>query len=71
MNDFTREELLFIRCVIIEFFNRNRYHKLGDMALNKTQSMIDNYCEHDWDIKIYNKQPGNFKCIKCGMFLND
>ena len=75
MNDLTKEDLK----LILQWRKEVKYtekptaqmiasnERLGE----KIQSMIDNYCEHDWDIKIYNKQPGNYKCKKCGVFLND
>lgn len=43
MNDFTKEELCQLSAGIskLECFNVELHRKL--------QSMIDNYCEHDWE----------------------
>lgn len=74
MTDFTKEELQIILLDMTTYVNRTLilnespgHKKLRD----KLQHMIHNYCQHDWDVKIYNKQPGNFKCKNCGIFLNE
>lgn len=70
MNDFTKKELEILRGFLEPRPNENHNLEIYDL-LNKLHFMIDNYCEHEWDLMIYNKQPGNFKCKNCGIFLND
>ena len=50
MNDFTKEELKDIHYALTEYgnFESAPVKTLGD----KIQSMIDNYCEHEWIIEI-------------------
>lgn len=75
MNDFTKDELnilLLEMNIVIQRTTKEGilsispiYFKLRD----KIQSMIDNYCEHDW-------QPGKHLfsetyCTKCMSVLND
>ena len=62
MNDFTKEELidLIYACNVADSHDmENRY-----VVINKIQSMIDSYCEHEWnhryDVSEYEE------CIKCG-----
>ncbi len=61
MNDFTKEELQYLLEMIdsIRILNRS----INDDELQeKIQSMIDNYCDHEW-------HPGGNRpwlhCIKC------
>lgn len=65
MNDFTEEELLAM-------FNIIKYDaKLGNEIIeylsNKIQSMIDNYCEHDFVtfLQDQNNEPFIAKCMRC------
>ena len=56
MNDFTKEELQLAH----EYLRGNtRTWKLAD----KIQSMIDNYCEHDYRTS----NESHFKCKDCGV----
>ena len=58
MNDFTKEELEIIRhalridiCKGGDYEGEKFVHKneiRHNLAFDKIQSMIDNYCEHDW-----------------------
>lgn len=55
MNDFTKEELQYLmQCVIndIDMIDNcgDDYDEINAAASveNKLQSLIDNYCEHDW-----------------------
>lgn len=47
MNDFTKDEL----CIIYNFFERHKQDSYDDCRysglLNKIQSLIENYCEHE------------------------
>jgi len=61
MNDFTKEELALIRtgmrCVVTFVAVKDDYATANNL-LNKVQSLIDNYCEHEWCNATY--------CEKCG-----
>jgi hypothetical protein len=58
MNDFTKEELEEIKYFIFGNPKSN-----NDLCL-KIQSMIDNYCEHDW-VHSYREKEYEL-CSKCG-----
>lgn len=62
MNDFTKDELeILYQCV-----TGNRNYQGGQMfpELNsKIQSLIDNYCEHEW---VEAAQLDIELCVKCG-----
>ena len=63
MNDFTKEELkkihgLLVFCCDEPFREPNSTFELRD----KLQSMIDNYCEHEWH---YGGNRPWLHCIKC------
>lgn len=45
MNDFTKEELKSLQRAIIPWFGKYA----GQVIKNKIQSMIDNYCDHEFD----------------------
>jgi len=63
MNDFTKEELEFIkRCVKpFSWLWKDDF----DEIVHKIQSLIDNYCEHDGEI---GKDYAAEKCMKCGAY---
>lgn len=61
MNDFTKEELKDIQCVLRLWVLKDTESSIKEIS-NKIQSMIDNYCEHDY------RSMGNhpwLHCIKC------
>jgi hypothetical protein len=59
MNDFTKEEL----GIILYSVDAVAFHEDEDRndLFNKIQSMIDNYCEHEWQMN------NQLKCNKCGV----
>lgn len=63
MNDFTKEELI----QIYNFIERNKQDSYDDMRFKiieeKLQSMIDNYCDHDYR----HTNEVHFKCKNCGV----
>lgn len=65
MNDFTKEELQII------YANSNPCVS-DEMRpiLDKIQSMIDNYCEHEWAY-YFSCDGSDVKCMKCGRKLYD
>jgi hypothetical protein len=73
MNDFTKEELEYlVQCVtekinvIDSWDNEEHLNWVGGIE-SKIQSMIDNYCEHEFDIHDYLRD----KCTKCGVYSNE
>lgn len=72
MNDFTKEELQVILKLISTYdrilnMNNEKLFEDEKYISNKILSMIDNYCGHESDGKIYELQP-EYKCKKCGEF---
>ncbi len=69
MNDFTKEDLEFIKLCVREHYKNNTttkgydYIKEWENWLPRLQSMIDNYCEHDWrkGVHLFN----DIYCTKC------
>jgi hypothetical protein len=66
MNDFTKDELQYIAdCVDFGIPNK----EINDKFLHldeKIQSMIDNYCKHEWIYARGSKQGLSFDaCQKC------
>jgi hypothetical protein len=53
MNDFTKEELIYLHHSVVQSvieFREKNLHNVSDIfkqLTKKIQSMIDNYCEHD------------------------
>jgi hypothetical protein len=69
MNDFTKEELKHIKDMLFGIKTNFDYE---DDVINKIQSMIDNYCEHEcnheWIKCLYgeNRIPINI-CALCNL----
>jgi hypothetical protein len=59
MNDFTKEELEEISYCLAYTYNHE--HSLFE----KIQSMIDNFCEHDWQNLCCGCALENIWCDKC------
>lgn len=71
MNDFTKEELESIANwgdVYTEFGN-SWVDKSERPLINKIQSMIDNYCEHEWDNFYKGSINLGIYCNKCNKKL--
>ena len=67
MNDFTKEELEELLNGY-EHHSHNTRHNWPSLDLcKKIQSMIDNYCEHDFVtfLQDQNKEPFIEKCLEC------
>ena len=71
MNDFTKEELAVLKHVL----NTNIDGYKDPCLLNKIQSLLDNYCEHETDKEIYSIRNSRLgaekminKCKHCGEF---
>ena len=65
MNDFTKEQLETMRNAIFWGMVSSSLWRIpeNNLLVDKIQSMIDNYCEHDAEIgKDYPAE----KCMKCG-----
>jgi len=58
MNDFTKEELESIL-----YCHAHSDFLMSEELLNKIQSIIDNYCENEWDDAKNRRKY--FRCSKC------
>ncbi len=62
MNDFTKEELIDLNIIVSVWCAKHIDDKKTVKLSDKLQSMIDNYCDHEW-------HPGGNRpwlhCIKC------
>ena len=65
MNEFTKEELQYIKSYIFYGAASIRYEH-HEILRNKIQSMIDDYCEHEWYAARGKNNFGYPKCSKCG-----
>ncbi len=67
MNDFTKEELESIANWgnVYTEFGCSWSDKIERPLINKVQSMIDNYCKHEFI--VFNKEYNHVECIKCGV----
>lgn len=72
MNDFTKEELEYI-AEAIEMWFKDYDSETPERIYLKVQSMIDNYCEHQWIVisehKLYRVGETSSAipiCNKCG-----
>lgn len=75
MNEFTKQELILLAC-----WSVNRCQQIGDdnaeyegtMALShKIQSMIINYCEHEWENICCQCTLDKIHCYKCEKNMGD
>lgn len=73
MNEFTKEELIDLYYAIRYFWKNRAYRDLPSDTetcshsydlMEKIDSLIDNYCEHDWQ-EIFNERTYS-RCNKCG-----
>lgn len=74
MNDFTKEELNIIANALNDF----RIIKgKENVLLHKIRTMIDNYCEHEWNgiryaavkLRSNDDREYQYKCSKCDKVL--
>jgi phenylalanine-4-hydroxylase len=66
MNDFTKQELIWLKKITIDVGEDNylvRKSESWKNLIKKIQSMTDNYCEHDWrkGVHLFN----DIYCTKC------
>lgn len=69
MNDFTKEELMGLKNIVLQ--SREDYPAMHadkelTIVLDKIQSMIDNYCEHQNKSRSYGYEPID-RCDDCGL----
>ncbi len=66
MNDFTKEELESMRNQIFSCMGSSTLWRTPEnqLLVNKLQSMIDNYCEHDFKMNMHDAE---WHCYKCGL----
>lgn len=67
MNDFTKEELEYLRYCVDTDIDIQNYHinSKPNMIASKIQSMIDNYCEHDRLVLDMGDYEAAHPCKKC------
>lgn len=71
MNDFTKEELEFLKHSVREHYKNNKpikgstYINEWAIMIKKIQYMIDSYCDHE----SYHFEPSDVICDKCGKSL--
>lgn len=65
MHDFTKEELEELNAMLHRHMHDAIDKRRANILHNKIQSMIDNYCEHDWDNHCCGCDPANIICSKC------
>ena len=68
MNDFTKEELVMLKNLTRQHVNQFRENSDCIELMEKIQSLIDNYCEHESNGEMRLSYPGQWKCKKCGEF---
>lgn len=75
MNDFTKEELILMAC-----WSANRFEQLGPVQArdegtialsHKIQSMIDSYCEHEYENNCCGCELDFIMCQKCDRSVNE
>lgn len=65
MNDFTKEELeLISECIEADFYHTNWSKSMYEPLINKIQSMIDNYCEHQ--DRVASSDENGHMVVQCG-----
>ena len=64
MNDFTKDELEYLEEAVKFHIEEDYQQNPALSVLDKLQSMIDNYCEHEFI--VFNKEYNHVECIKCG-----
>ena len=63
MNEFTKEELEYLKsCPSVGCYNG---------LIEKIQSMIDSYCEHEWENTCCGCTLRGIYCHKCGKDMGD
>lgn len=63
MNDFTKEELTTILCGLSHLDEINPDSEA--LLASKVKSMIDNYCEHEWENTCCSCDLDRIYCHKC------
>ncbi len=72
MNDFTKEELILIRYLINNMDETRLTHsKPLILVQSKIQSLIDNYCEHEWENICCQCTLDKIYCHKCKKDMGD
>ena len=73
MNDFTKEELNIIADALALLIGRcSIMNNLKDVVLHlseRIESMIDNYCEHEWKLTFSGSIIKGIYCQKCAIKL--
>ncbi len=62
MNDFTKEELVMLKRLLLQHVNIFRQNSDCIELMGKVQSMIEKYCEHQYALI----DPNVIQCSLCG-----
>jgi hypothetical protein len=71
MNEFTKEELQSIVSSIKSLRIYTEIENWEEELLDKVQTMIDNYCEHEWENICSGCDLGVICCMKCDKAINE
>jgi len=69
MNDFTKEELQELRAS--RCYHLDDSFPATDKLFMKIESMIDNYCDHEWDNSCCQCPIESIYCEKCDKRLKN
>lgn len=67
MNEFTKEELEIIEnCLENDFYTSNWPKSMYEPLITKIQTMIENWCDHEFHMIGIPERGGHLECCKCG-----
>jgi hypothetical protein len=68
MNDFTKKELIALEDAMQHMFALHRPQDGKSPLLDKLQTMIDNYCDHEGTLIANSEVNYILSCSKCATF---
>ncbi len=71
MNDFTKEELMNILYALEHLYEPSFDLPKMYLLRNKVESMIDNYCDHEWENICCQCTMDKIYCHKCEKDMGD
>ena len=71
MNNFTKEELYEISNSLGWMIDIVGDAHFALELRDKVERMINNYCEHDFQLDWFDGPGGTYKCTKCNEISND
>jgi len=67
MNDFTKEELVYLFNELDHNCMRYQEPDIAYEIKDKIKSMIDNYCDHEFHLNL-SSFPSKLQCVKCEIY---